>query len=465
VKPERLPSGRWKVRFRHGVSRTTGQPLQTSETFDTRREAERFASWVHALGPQGALDKLYADEQSARTPTLSEVAAEHINNLTAIEPGTRLSYHRLWSRTWGRLIGETPVNRVTDDAVSAAVRQLALRYSEKSLKNQRGLLSAVLDRAVRHHYLTANPARGVKLPRGARGGEDDVEMVCLTTAEWDALYAAMSAHYRPLARFLVGTGCRWGEAVVLRVGDVDLDARTVRFRRALKWSPDGQRRVGVTKTRRSKRTVALPPEVVGDLGPLLEGVAGRDLVFTAPRGGPVAHRTFWSDHWRPAIWRAQHCPVHTPAGCLCGTAHPKRCAVHDRAPDPCGCEGTLRQTPRIHDLRHTHVSWLLAAGVPIHVVQARLGHESIQTTVDTYSHLLPDAQLAAAAAAQAAFARQGRSLGLLDSPQRASAALSAHVEGVHQHAPVPGVGLTDRQGGCDAGGEDGPPANRVDSGR
>ena len=49
---------------------------------------------------------------------------------------------------------------------------------------------------------------------------------------------------------------------------------------------------------------------------------------------------------------------------------------------------------RFHDLRHTHASWLLAAGVPVHVVQARMGHGSISTTVDIYGHVLPasDAQ-------------------------------------------------------------------------
>ena len=44
---------------------------------------------------------------------------------------------------------------------------------------------------------------------------------------------------------------------------------------------------------------------------------------------------------------------------------------------------------RFHDLRHTHATLLLESGVPVHVVQARLGHESIQATVDTYGHVLP----------------------------------------------------------------------------
>jgi integrase len=57
--------------------------------------------------------------------------------------------------------------------------------------------------------------------------------------------------------------------------------------------------------------------------------------------------------------------------------------------------------PRVHDLRHSHASWLIAQGLPLSYIQARLGHESIQTTVDRYGHLMPDAhqQLAAAAAA------------------------------------------------------------------
>ena len=44
---------------------------------------------------------------------------------------------------------------------------------------------------------------------------------------------------------------------------------------------------------------------------------------------------------------------------------------------------------RFRDLRHTHASLLLTYNIPIHVVQARMGHESVQTTVDTYGHVLP----------------------------------------------------------------------------
>ena len=47
---------------------------------------------------------------------------------------------------------------------------------------------------------------------------------------------------------------------------------------------------------------------------------------------------------------------------------------------------------RFHDLRHTHATLLLAAGVHPKVVQERLGHSQISLTLDTYSHVIPSLQ-------------------------------------------------------------------------
>lgn len=47
----------------------------------------------------------------------------------------------------------------------------------------------------------------------------------------------------------------------------------------------------------------------------------------------------------------------------------------------------LAKVPRVHDLRHTCASWTIQRGVPLPVVQAHLGHESIQTTIGVYGHL------------------------------------------------------------------------------
>jgi len=354
----------YRVRFRYGISPKTGKPKQTCENFATKREAEEFAKVLAALGEQGALDWLYAGEQRAGVPTLNQIAADHIESLTHVEPGTRHRYSGIWSRTWGPIVGSLPVDRVGIDDLRKAVAVLAPRYSEKSLKNARGLLHAVLDRAVTEGHIPTNIAkRRLKLPSG--GGHDREDMRILTLEEYLSLEEAMSEHYRPLLRFLWGTGCRWGEAVALTVADVRLPSVTIR--RAQKYAP-GEYRIGAPKTRRGRRTIALPKELHDELRGLCAGKAPGDLVFTSVEGHPIRHRTFWSRYWLPAV------------------------AV---VPEP---------RPRIHDLRHSHASWLLGRGVPIHVVQARLGHESIKTTVDTYSHLLPDAQRLAADAAALAFA-------------------------------------------------------------
>jgi integrase len=317
---------------------------------------------LEALDPQRALDQMFEEKQLRDVPDMDTLAADHIRLLTGIEDGTRLNYSRLWARTWGPKIGRIPATHLTRDDIAQATNVLASSYSAKSLKNQRGLLAGVCDRAVDLRYLPTNPTKRLRLPRAKE--TERTEMRILTLTEFEDVLSRVRAHYRPFLLFLAGMGCRYGEAVALQVQDVRLP--DVHIRRALKWSPDNKRTVGPTKTRRSNRVVMAPPRVVASLAALIEDKPGDALVFTAPKGGPINHRTFWSDIWLPAV---EH----------------------------------LAPRPRIHDLRHSHAAWQLADGVPVHVVSRRLGHESIKTTVDVYGGLLPDAQIAAAAAAGAVF--------------------------------------------------------------
>ena len=355
----------YKVRFRYGVSPKTGRPKQTSETFPTKREAERFAKWLDALGPQGALDQLYEAEQQSEVPTLDVLAGEWIALRPNTTEGTRLNYERLWARTWGPLIGHLPANRLDDDDLARAVMHLGRTYSRKSLENQRGLLSGVVGRAVRKGYLSENLARGMALPAGKHG--ERAEMRILTPEEFASVDEKIPEHYRTFVRTLYATGLRWGEAVTLQAQD--WRKPNLHVRRALKWSPDNNRVIGPPKTESGARTVEVTDELHPALDALTAGRAGDDLLFTAPRGGPILHRTFWSRVWLPAV-------------------------------------GHLSPRPRLHDLRHSHASLLLARGIPIHVVSRRLGHSKIQVTVDTYGHLLPDAQMLAAQASAFAFAKR-----------------------------------------------------------
>ena len=67
------------------------------------------------------------------------------------------------------------------------------------------------------------------------------------------------------------------------------------------------------------------------------------------------------------------------------------------AKDEIRCCKELNQI-RFHDLRHTHATLMLRNGIPAKVVSSMFGHSSIQLTMDTYSHVLPDMQEGAVSA-------------------------------------------------------------------
>jgi integrase len=70
-------------------------------------------------------------------------------------------------------------------------------------------------------------------------------------------------------------------------------------------------------------------------------------------------------------------------------------------------ERGLKKSPRFHDLRHTHVAWLVANNTPLPKIQQRLGHESIQTTIDVYGGLLDYTDEQVDAAVEAMFSPVG----------------------------------------------------------
>ncbi len=113
--------------------------------------------------------------------------------------------------------------------------------------------------------------------------------------------------------------------------------------------------------------------------PLVASRAPDQLLFTNTVASQISSSRFWTTTWTPAL----------DAAC-----NPRRA---DGTPDldvP-----RLTKRPRVHDLRHTHASWMIGAGTDLFVLQRRLGHESITTTTETYAHLMPDQERAAADAA------------------------------------------------------------------
>lgn len=351
----------YRVMFRIGNK-------QVSEGFDDAATAESFRLLVERIGGQAARDLRGARTAAAGTPTLAAWFETYLTSLTGVTAGTVAEYRRLADRTWMPQLGELPVDMVAKEHVTAWVGKQAKTLTRrgtptaaKTIKNAHSLLSSTIFAAVEEGLRGSNPCRGVTLPKGQRE-----EMTFLTESEFAQLLGVVPAYWQPLVLTFAGTGLRWGEATALQWRDVDLDADVpvLRVARAFKRGVS-VRELGAPKTSRSRRTISLPPEVVDALRPL-QG-KGEAHVFTGPAGGLVHHQVFHPRIWRPAVAQAG-----------------------------------IGKTPRIHDLRHTHASWLIAAGVPLPIVQRRLGHESIQTTVDTYGHLADNAlQIASDASSRA----------------------------------------------------------------
>jgi integrase len=239
--------------------------------------------------------------------------------------------------------------------VAAAVN--ALSGSGKTRFNKWGVLTHMLKMAALDGLIARSPTVGVEL--GRRTDHEREEHRYLTHAEFWKVYDATPTHWQPLVMLLAGSGIRWGEAAALTIGDVDTEGLAIRVVKSV----DKRDQVKPTKSGKSRRTVALPAEVIEELEPLMEDRKRTDRLFVPPKGGILRHRTFYRDIWL------------------------KKSVANSGIREP---------FPRLHDLRHSHVAWLIAAGVSLPVIQARLGHEKITTTIDTYGHLLPDIQRAAA---------------------------------------------------------------------
>ena len=220
--------------------------------------------------------------------------------------------------------------------------------SAKTISNCHGLLHTICTAAIGAKRIRLNPCSSTKLPR-----REPKEMRFLTDPEIARLITALPPHWRPLIMLLVATGLRWGEAIGVRVGRVDLLAvrpRLTVIEQLQELASTGELVFQSPKTAKGRRTVSFTKKVALLLTPLIAGKGSDEVVFTAPKGGMVRTRNF------RRIWVK-------------------------------ACEDAGLVGLRIHDLRHTHAAILISAGRPLSAISRRLGHSSIAVTDLLYGHL------------------------------------------------------------------------------
>ncbi|WP_246295569.1 tyrosine-type recombinase/integrase [Arthrobacter wenxiniae] len=305
-------------------------------------------------------------ENDKKKPTFTAVIQEHLILLTRPSVGTIHTYQTMLDLHIAGVIGHIPLDKLDYRHLTQWVKTMQSKgCSAKTIRNNHGLIFAAMKTAVRLQYRPDNPCIGVELPSDDKA-EDEAQF--LSHAEFAMIMNAMGERYKAFTNFLVTTGTRFGEATAVSVGDLDLqsDPATVRINKAWKRVADSQYEIGSTKTRAGNRTVSLDQQLVDILAPLVAGRPRTALLFAAPSGGRIVHKLFWHHYWVPAVASAQ--------------AH------------------GLKKNSRIHDLRHTHASWLIQEGVSLFTISRRLGHSSTRTTEQVYGHLMPEALKDAATA-------------------------------------------------------------------
>jgi integrase len=291
-----------------------------------------------------------------------------------LAPKTAEGYEHIIRRHLVPALGGIPLTQLKPE-------NLQRYYAEKLSKGRCDGEGALSPRTVRHHHVTLhgalesavkwgllsrNPADGVSPPRYQRPE-------CHTLSEDDVhtfLEAARQTPYFALFYTALYSGMRRSELLALRWSDIDLLLCQIYVTRTLHHLRDGNVVFRAPKTAKGRRMIALSPSAVSilrehkekqklDRAMLGIPLKDDDLVFSDLEGRPLLPDTV-THAWIKLVRRI-------------------------------GLKGI-----RLHDARHSHASLMLKAGTHPKIVQERLGHASIQITLDTYSHVAPGLQEAAA---------------------------------------------------------------------
>ena len=234
-------------------------------------------------------------------------------------------------------------------------------------------LSAVLSSAVKERLIPYNPCTAVKSLKRTEQAASETTHRCLTEQEQRLFLDAAKKYswYYPYFAFQLVTGCRAGEAAAIEWRDIDRKAGVIHIRRTVSRISDKEYTTVKPKTRRSERDIPLTAAIdklltyVKQRQAILEDITSLESrIFQASDG----------DYIKPS----------STGGCI-------RAILKRVKKDT----GVTIPYFTCHAFRHTFVSEALRQGMPPHIIQALVGHETLSMT-GYYTHVL-DAQKAEAA--------------------------------------------------------------------
>lgn len=312
--------------------------------FRSKRDAQMFAATVEVAKAKGEyvapkLGRITVDELSTAWLARKSQATKP-SHYRMLESAYRCHVRPRWAT-----VAVADIDLLGIDAwITAMVRGGS---GATTVLRAHGVLAGILSDAVKGKRLAVNPAKGVEnLPKktGSRRvylSADDVHRLAEECGE-----------HRALVLVLAYCGLRWGEAIGLRVGDVEfLRRRLSVHENAVQLGIDHA--VGPTKGRKA-RSVPVPAFVLDELSARCAGKPPGELIFPG-RDGDYLPRPKSTGGWFSAAVKRAKVQTITP-----------------------------------HDLRHSCASLAVSAGVNVLALQRMLGHTSAKVTLDTYADLFDD---------------------------------------------------------------------------
>lgn len=346
---------RYRVRYRKPDGTQTDK-----RGFKTKREATEFAATVEVALTAGT----YIDPSAGKI-TVAQIGDERDTSRKAVlKPSSWRVEHGEWVNRVRPKWGQRQVASVRPSEIEAWVGDLVnTGLSASVIARAVGVLSGVMQLAVRDGLIRANPTGTVKLPKRKPRAR-----VYLTHEQVRHLADNVrDTERRRLLYLLAYTGLRWGEAVALRVEDVDLLRVRLRIARNA-YRVTGEWVIGTPKNGKA-RSVPMPTFIAEMMEEQIKGRSPSAYLFgdgAVPLTAPTSR-----DGWlKQAVKRCQR---------DCDTWNRQHPGQPVAFPDVSA-----------HDLRHTAASLAISAGAHVKAVQQMLGHSSAAMTLDTYADLFED---------------------------------------------------------------------------
>src|SRR5664280_1821571 len=359
--------------------RCGGPPRETEE-----RRRETKSGFATRKECQAAMNKLLVavEQQSYTAPTTASVREYLIREWlpavkATIRPSTYNSYVQHVECHVVPHIGTVKLQKLSGSQVNALYAKLAETgrkdgksgLSPMTIHHVHSCLHKACKDAVRWGHISRNPLDAADPPR--KKGDSAREMQTWTKEQLRAFLGSVAdERLSPLWHTIAMTGMRRGEAIGLRWSDVDLETARLSVRRAL-IPTNREVVVSEPKTVKGRRVIALDPGTVE----VLKAQAARQL----------HEQNDWDEAWVESglVFTQENGSALDPESV---TRYFRRAVKKSMLP-----------SIRLHDLRHTHATLALQAGIHPKVVSERLGHATVSITLDTYSHAIPAMQEEAAA--------------------------------------------------------------------